>query len=204
MYDWARARANPYLFREPFAGELPVAASSTAMRFDVTAGVAVLKRTPRILSAWLVGLPDAWSNANEGPETWSAFDIVGHLIHGERTDWIPRARIILAQGEDRTFAPFDRFAQFDASRGLTMPQLLATFASLRAENLATLASWNLTPAQLALTGTHPALGSATLEQLLATWVTHDLNHLAQMARVMAGQYRDAVGPWREYLSILER
>ena len=174
------------------------------MDFDLSAGVAILERTPHTLRAMLAGLPPAWTGANEGPETWSPYDIVGHLIHGERTDWMGRARIILAQGDDRRFAPFDRFAQFRESQGRSLAELLDEFARLRAENLATLAGWRLTGAQLALEGEHPEFGAVTLRQLLATWVAHDLGHVAQTARVMAKQYRDAVGPWRAYLPVLDR
>src|SRR5690348_8338047 len=174
------------------------------MDFDLTTGLSVLDRTPHTLRALLAGLTPAWTDATEGPETWSPYVIIGHLIHGERTDWIPRARIILAQGADRRFEPFDRFAQFRESEGKSLAQLLDELAQLRAENLATLRSWRLTDAQLALDGEHPACGRVTLRQLLATWVAHDLGHIAQTARVMAKQYRDAVGPWRAYLPVMDR
>jgi hypothetical protein len=173
------------------------------MQFSLPAAVSVLERTPHTLRAMLEGLPPAWTDATEGPETWSAYDIVGHLIHGERTDWIPRARIVLAQGPDRRFEPFDRTAQFRESGGRPLAELLDELVRLRAANLATLAGWRLTDAELALQGEHPALGTVTLGQLLASWVAHDLGHVAQTARVMAKQYRDAVGPWREYLPVLE-
>jgi hypothetical protein len=174
------------------------------MDFDLPTGIAVLERTPHTLRAMLAGLPSAWTDATEGPDTWSPYVIVGHLIHGERTDWIPRARIILAQGPQRRFAPFDRLAQFRESEGKSLPDLLDELARLRAESLATLASWRLTDAQLALEGEHPAFGTVTLRQLLATWVAHDLGHVAQTARVMAKQYREAVGPWRAYLPVMDR
>ena len=174
------------------------------MAFELGAATEVLARTPATLRALLGGLPSGWTDATEGPETWSPFDVVGHLIHGERTDWIPRARIILAQGAARTFAPFDRFAQGEESRGKKLAELLETFEQLRVGNLATLRGWKLTPAQLELTGEHPAFGTVTLRQLLATWVAHDLGHIAQVTRVMAKQYRDEVGPWREYLPVLDR
>lgn len=173
------------------------------MHFDLAIGVAVLERTPATLRALLAGLQDDWTTATEGPETWSPYDVVGHLIHGERTDWIARAEIILAQGANRRFAPFDRFAQFRESQGKTLVQLLDEFAQLRAANLGILAGWKLTDAQLALEGEHPELGPVTLRNLLATWVAHDLNHVGQIARVMAKQYRDAVGPWRQYLPIMD-
>jgi hypothetical protein len=172
--------------------------------FVLTDGMAVLERTPHTLRAMLAGLPSTWIDATEGPETWSPYVIVGHLIHGERTDWIPRAQLILAQGPERRFAPFDRFAQFRESQGRSLADLLDEFARLRAENLATLAGWRLTDAQLALQGEHPDFGPVTLRQLLATWVAHDLGHVAQTARVMAKQYRAAVGPWRAYLPVMDR
>ena len=174
------------------------------MDFDLTAALPVLERTPHALRALLAGLPPAWTAATEGPETWSPYDVVGHLLHGERTDWIPRAQIVLAQGAQRRFPPFDRLAQFRESQGRTLEALLDDFARARAENLATLAGWRLTGAQLDLVGEHPAFGPVTLRQLLATWVAHDLGHVAQVARVMAKQYRDAVGPWRAYLPVLDR
>lgn len=174
------------------------------MEFNLDQTISILERTPLTLQAMLAGLSPAWTDATEGPDTWSPFVVVGHLIHGERTDWIPRARIILAQGPNRHFEPYDRFAQFRESQGKPLAQLLDEFARLRAENLATLAGWRLTEAQLALEGVHPAFGAVTLGQLLATWATHDLGHIAQAARVMAKQYREAVGPWRAYLSILDR
>jgi DinB superfamily len=174
------------------------------MDFDLTAGIAVLERTPRTLTAMLSGLAPDWTDATEGPDTWSPYVIVGHLIHGERTDWIPRAQIILAQGTNRKFTPYDRFAQFRESQGKSLGDLLEEFARLRADNLTTLAGWRLTDAELALEGEHPEFGAVTLRQLLSTWVAHDLGHVAQTARVMAKQYRDAVGPWRAYLPVLDR
>ena len=171
------------------------------MDFDLTAGIAVLERTPATLRAMLGGLPPLWTDATEGPETWSPYVIVGHLIHGERTDWIPRAQSILAQGPERRFTPYDRFAQFLESQGKSLAELLDEFAHLRGQNLATLAGWRLTDAQLGLEGQHPEFGAVTLRQLLATWVAHDLGHIAQIARVMAKQYREAIGP---YLPIVTR
>lgn len=176
----------------------------STMDFDLATGTAILERTPHTLRAMLAGLPSAWTDATEGPQTWSPYVIIGHLIHGERTDWIPRARIILAQGPDRRFTPFDRFAQLRESRERSLAELLDELAQLRAASLATLAGWQLTEAQLALEGEHPEFGPVTLRQLLATWVAHDLAHIAQAARVMARQYRDAVGPWRAYLRIMDR
>ena len=174
------------------------------MSFDLHHGIAVLDRTPATFRALLAGLPEAWTAANEGPDTFSPFDNVGHLIHGERADWIPRAGIILAQGANRRFEPYDRFAQVRESAGKTLAQLLDEFADLRARNLETLRGWNLTEAHLVLAGEHPEFGAVTLRQLLATWVAHDLGHLAQTARVMAKRYRDAVGPWRVYLPVMDR
>jgi hypothetical protein len=174
------------------------------MDFDLPTGVAVLQRTPATLGALLAGLPPQWTDATEGPDTWSPYDILGHLVHGERADWIPRARIILEQGENRRFVPFDRLAQFRESQGKSLVDLLDEFTRLRAESLETLAGWRLTDEQLALEGEHPAFGRVTLRQLLSTWVAHDLGHVAQTARVMAKQYREAVGPWRAYLPVLDR
>ncbi len=174
------------------------------MDFDLEGGIAVLERTPRVLRAMLSGLGPEWIDATEGEASWSPYVIVGHLVHGERTDWIPRAELILAQGANRRFTPFDRFAQLRESQGKTLDELLEEFTRLRADNLATLAEWRLTEAQLALEGEHPELGVVTLRQSLATWVAHDLGHVAQAARVMAKQYREAVGPWRVYLPVLDR
>ena len=174
------------------------------MEFELAPATQVLSRTPETLRAMLGGLSDEWIRATEGPETWSPYDIVGHLVHGERSDWIPRARIILAQDADRRFPPFDRFAQFRNSRGQSLDDLLGEFARLRAESLVTLAGWRLDDRALSLQGEHPAFGVVTLRQLLSTWVAHDLGHIAQVARVMAKQYRDAVGPWRSYLPVLDR
>jgi hypothetical protein len=174
------------------------------MELELEQGTAVLERTPGVLRAMLTGLDPAWTDATEGPETWSPYVILGHLIHGERTDWIQRARIVLAQGASRRFTPFDRLAQLHESAGKSISDLLDEFARLRAANLATLAGWRLTDAQLALVGEHPELGPVTLRQLLATWVAHDLGHIAQTARVMAKQYRSAVGPWRAYLPVMDR
>jgi hypothetical protein len=173
-------------------------------RFDLALAIAVLERTPATFRALLAGLPDAWTMPNEGPDTFSAFDNLGHLVHGERTDWIPRARIILEHGRARPFDPFDRFAQAHESRGKSVNDLLGELETLRAQNLVTLRGWRLTERELALEGEHPALGRVTLAQLLATWVVHDLGHLAQTSRVMAKQYRDEVGPWRAYLPIVDR
>jgi hypothetical protein len=173
----------------------------TRRPFALAEATALLARTPGTLDALLRGLPDPWIVAHEGGETWSPFDVVGHLVHGERTDWMPRARLILAQGDVVAFEPFDRFAQRQDT-GRTLPVLLDEFASLRAENLRELAAMPIDEDALDRTGRHPALGSVTLRQLLATWVAHDLDHLAQVARVLATQYADEVGPWRAYLRII--
>jgi hypothetical protein len=170
--------------------------------FTVEEGVAILARTPATLDALLRGLPDGWIVAHEGGETWSPFDVIGHLIHGERADWLPRARILLQHGESRPFDKFDRFAQFALSEGRTLASLLDEFASLRRENLAGLAAMHLTAADLDRRGRHPELGPVTLRQLLATWVAHDLDHVVQISRVLARQYADEVGPWRAYLRII--
>ena len=174
------------------------------MEFDLTNGIAVLERTPATMRALLDGLSPAWTDATEGPDTWSPYVVIGHLIHGERTDWIPRAQIIRAQDANRTFTPYDRFAQFRESQGKTLVQLLDEFARLRAQNVGTLRSWRLTEAQLALEGEHPELGAVTMRQLLACWVAHDLGHIVQVARVMAKQYREAIGPWTAYLSVMQK
>jgi hypothetical protein len=174
------------------------------MEFDLEKGIAILDRTPSVLRAMLEELPPEWVDADEGPETWSPYVIVGHLIHGERADWIRRAGLILERGANRRFEPFDRLAQFRESEGKTLSDLLDEFMQLRDGNLALLVGWQLTDAQLALEGEHPVFGTVTLRQLLSTWVAHDLGHIAQTARVMAKQYRDAVGPWRAYLPVMDR
>lgn len=161
-----------------------------------------LAATPAVLDAWLRPLPIWWTHATEGENTWSPFDVVGHLIHGERTDWLPRLRRILEHGEAKPFDPFDRFAQFEASRGKTLAELLDEFADVRARSLEALTAHQLTEADLDRRGRHPALGVVTVRQLLATWVVHDLDHVMQIARVMAHQYGEHVGPWRAYLRIL--
>lgn len=168
--------------------------------FKLDEAVAILERTPASLKAMLEDLPESWAQAKEGEGTWSPYDVIGHLIHGERTDWIPRAQHILA-GDPRPFVPFDRTAQFTESHGQTLSELLTTFANLRRENLATLKSMNLINADFDRRGLHPELGEVTMRQLLATWVVHDLDHVGQIARTMAKAYTNATGPWIEYLSI---
>ena len=174
------------------------------MDFDLVNSIAVLERTPRVVEALLSGIPDAWTTGNEGADTWSPFDNVGHLIDCELTDWMTRLHIILNQGANRRFEPFDRFRHVDRNKGRTLSELLAEFRQLREQSLSDLRGLNLTAAQLLLTGEHPEFGTVTLEQLLATWVAHDLGHIAQITRVMAKQYRDAVGPWEAYLPVLHR
>jgi hypothetical protein len=172
------------------------------MRFDLEDTIALLSRTPNSLNALLRDIPQSWSQGNEGPKTWSPFDIIGHLIHGERTDWMPRARVILQHGESRAFDPFDRLAQERESQGKSLAELLDNFAQLRSENLQALRAMKLQPEDFERRGRHPALGVVTLSQLLATWAIHDLTHLHQLSRVMADQYRGAVGPWSAYLGVL--
>lgn len=165
-------------------------------------GMAVLERTPAVLRAIIAGLPSQRIDATEGPDTWSPYVIAGHLVHGERADWVVRAKIILEQGKQRTFEKFDRFAQFRESEGKSLVQLLDEFEELTVKNLRVVRAWGVTDAQMRLTGVHPAFGEVTLRQLLATWTAHDLGHVVQISRGMAKQYRDAVGPWREYLSVM--
>jgi DinB family protein len=172
------------------------------MQFDLGASIDVLRRTPATLRALLQDTGAAWSRGNEGVETFSAFDVVGHLIDGEETDWMARARIILAPGKDRRFEPYDRFRHKARNASRTLESLLDEFERLRAENLRVLESWQLTGGQLDLTGEHPRFGAVTLRQLLAAWVVHDLGHIAQAARVMAKQYRAEVGPWVAFLPVL--
>ena len=172
------------------------------MDFDLELFTQALSRTPGTLRALLDGLPDPWIRATEGPDSFSPFDVVGHLIDGEETDWVPRARIILAQGPDPRFPPYDRFRHRARNVGRSISSLLTEFADLRAANLDLLRSWHLTPATLGLPGIHPSLGRVTLRELLSAWVVHDLGHLAQVARVMAKQYREAVGPWVPFLPVL--
>lgn len=172
------------------------------MEFQLDKAKEVLRRTPVTLNALLSDLPNDWVMANEGPDTWSPYDVIGHLIEGEETDWIPRARIILEQGEARPFDKFDRFAMFEKSKGKSLPELLARFEELRGESLRQLDEMNLTAELLQKQGTHPALGVVTLSQLLSAWVVHDLGHIRQIVRVMAKQYREAIGPWTAYLTIV--
>lgn len=172
------------------------------MNFDLDSSLRLLARTPGTLTALLDGLPEPWFRGTEGPETFSPFDVVGHLIDGEETDWVPRAKIMLAGGPDPVFEPYDRFRHKARNAGRSLESLLAEFAALRAANLELVSSWKLTQTKLDLPGRHLRLGPVTLRQLLASWVVHDLEHLAQVARVMAKQYRGEVGPWTPFLPVL--
>ena len=172
------------------------------MDFDLELSIDVLARTPGALKALLGGLAEPWVRSREGPDTFSAFDVVGHLIDGEETDWIPGARIILAKGDDPRFEPYDRFRHRARNAGRSLASLLDELEGLRASNLTLLRSWRLSAADLDLPGMHPSLGRVTLRELLATWTVHDLEHIAQIARVMAKQYGDQVGPWVPFLPIL--
>lgn len=172
------------------------------MNFDLGLSIDVLARTPATLQTLLKGLGEPWVRGVEGPDTFSPFDVVGHLIDGEETDWIPRARIIIGRGPNLRFEPYDRFRHRTRNVERSLEALLEEFAQLRADNIELLGSWQLTPADLALPGMHPSLGPVTLEQLLAAWVVHDLGHIAQVVRVMAKQYYDATGPWVPFLPVL--
>ena len=174
------------------------------MTYKVSHALEILEQTPKTLQSLLSNLSDDWIYCNEGDETWSAFDVVGHLIHCENTDWVPRLNIILNDAKDKTFEPFDRFAQFENSKGKTLKYLLEEFQQLRAKNLEYLKSLQLSDNELSLKGNHPELGEVSVKELLATWVTHDLGHIAQISRVMAKQYKSEVGPWVKYISILNK
>ena len=174
------------------------------MNFNTTEAIEILSRTPGTLRSTLSGLSEGWITTNEGDATWTPFDVVGHLIHGEETDWIPRLRIILKAGESQPFPSFDRQAQFEKSKGKSLAELLDQFGKLRMENIASLKQVLAKGIELDKRGTHPELGSVTIRELLATWVIHDLDHLSQITRVMANRYIDDVGPWKEYLGILKQ
>ncbi len=173
------------------------------MEHNLADTISLLTRTPAALNALLRDLPETWTFRNEGENTWSAFDVVGHLIHGERTDWMPRARMVLQFGETERFEPFDRLGHERESQGKSLGQLLDEFGRLRSQNLSQLSSMNLRREDLARRGRHPALGVVTLSELLSTWAVHDLTHLHQISRIMANQYREAVGPWSAYLGVLQ-
>lgn len=173
------------------------------MQFDLDDAINALTRTPNVLRAMLQGLPSEWITGNEGENTWSPYDVLGHLIHGERTDWIVRAKTILKEGEKKAFKSFDRFAQFSESQGKSLEELLDIFESLRQENIQTLEAMKLNQQDLIKTGIHPELGKVQLKELLATWVAHDLDHIVQISRTMAKQYQEEVGPWCKYLSVMK-
>jgi hypothetical protein len=173
------------------------------MQHNLENTISLLTRTPAALSALLGDLPETWTMRNEGENTWSAFDVVGHLIHGERSDWMPRAKIVLQFGETQAFEPFDRWGHVQESEGKSLPQLLDEFARLRKENLDELRGLHLRPEDFERRGRHPALGVVTLSELLAAWGAHDLTHLHQISRIMAHQYRQAVGPWSRFLGVLQ-
>jgi uncharacterized damage-inducible protein DinB len=172
------------------------------MQFNLEQAINVLERTPQVLQALLSSLPTNWTKSNEGGDSWSVYDIIGHLIHGEKTDWITRAQLILQQ-TNTPFTPFDRFAQFNDSKGKSLEELLEQFTLLRQANIKALKALNLEEDQLQLEGIHPDFGRVTLKELLATWTVHDLNHIAQIVRVMGHQYKEEVGPWKAYLSLLQ-
>lgn len=172
------------------------------MQFSITSALQILERTPVVLETMLSNLQDEWTLSNEGENTWSAFDIIGHFIHGEKTDWIPRMHIILNDNAEKRFTPFDRFAQFTDSSGKSLEELLHEFKTLRVQNIAQLNSIEFTDELLNKTGIHPTFGSVTLKQLLAAWVVHDLTHIYQISRVMAKQYEAEVGPWKQFLGVL--
>ena len=173
------------------------------MEFEFNKSIELLQTTPSILWAWLDQLPPDWILSSVGEDTWSPFDVVGHLIHGEKTDWIARTEIILSDEADKEFEPFDRFAMFEDSKGKTIHELLAEFEDLRRHNIERLRSLQISETDLDKTGLHPNLGVVTLRQLISTWVVHDLDHLGQIAEIMGRQYKEEVGPWREFLGILE-
>ncbi|WP_343485932.1 DinB family protein [Allomuricauda sp. d1] len=174
------------------------------MIFNLNKAVAVLTRTPKVLYCLLSDLPEEWTHQNEGPNTWSPYDIVGHLIHGEQTDWLVRTKIILSNASDKTFTPFNRFAHFENSKGKSLESLLQEFEGLRNINLDQLMQLNLSTADLDKEGTHPELGQVKLKELLAAWVAHDLGHIVQISRVMAKQYKSEVGPWTQYITALKQ
>jgi hypothetical protein len=174
------------------------------MKFNIDKAMPILERTPAIVTMLLKDLDNDWIYNNEGQDTWSPFDVVGHYIHGEKTDWIPRLNIILGEQDDKRFVPFDRFAQFRDSKGKSLDELLDEFTRLRSENIDKLKKVTLDESTLSKKGIHPAFGEVTLEQLLSSWVVHDLGHISQITRVLAKQYKEAVGPWTEYMGILNR
>ena len=173
------------------------------MKYDLNRSIEILERTPAVMHALLSGIHDDWVMNNEGPETFSPYDVIGHLVHGEKTDWTERAKMILAYGNTKTFVPWNRFAQYEESKGKTLAQLLDEFAAIRKENIIWFKGLQLTEADLDRKGMHPVLGDVTLRNLLATWVVHDLTHIAQVTRVMAKQYKEEMGPWPQFFRILD-
>lgn len=172
------------------------------MNYSIPQAIEILERTPAVLQALLSGLSDDWIMHNEGPETFSPYDVVGHLIHGEKTDWTARIKVILQHGNSKPFERWDRFAQYENSKGKTLQQLLDEFAAVRKENIEWFTALNLTETDFERKGLHPVLGEVTLKHLLSTWVVHDLTHIAQITRVMAKQYKTEMGPWPEFFRIL--
>jgi DinB superfamily len=173
------------------------------MKFNLNKSLEILTRTPDVLNSLLSNLSDDWTKNSEGGDSWSPYDIIGHLIHGEKTDWIARAKIILSETGNKKFEPYDRFAQFKDSKGKTLSQLLDEFSDLRKENIKTLNSFGIDEEKLKMEGIHPNFGTVTLKGLLSTWVIHDLTHIAQISRVMAKQYKDEMGPWIEYVRLMK-
>lgn len=174
------------------------------MMVELERAVEILGRTPAVLRAWLGGLADFWARSNYGEATFSPFDVVGHLIEAEQTNWMTRLRVMMEHGDTKPFPAFERYAMYESSVGRSMDDLLESFAALRAKSLDALRVHDLTPEKLDLRGKHPDLGEVRVWHLIAAWVVHDLGHLHQVAKAMAFQYRDEVGPWREYLTILPR
>jgi len=174
------------------------------MKFDLNKSIEILERTPGVIEVMLKGISTEWIMNNEGPDTWSPYDVVGHLIHGEKTDWMARLDIVLSDGKNKKFKPFDRFAQFEESKGKSLNALLNEFKTIRKENIIKLRIKKIESSDLSRKGIHPVFGEVTLKNLLSTWVAHDLSHIAQIARVMAKQYKTEVGPWKEYLPIMTR
>ncbi len=173
------------------------------MQYKVNEALEILERTPAVLRDLLSGLSNVWTTNNEGENTWSPFDVVGHLVHGEEVDWLVRTKIVLEHGESKTFEPFDRFAQFEKSKGKNLEQLLDEFEKLRIANIEEFKSLDIQESDLSKTGSHPGLGTVNLRNMLSSWVVHDLGHIAQIARVMAKQYSSEIGPWHEYMGIMK-
>jgi len=173
------------------------------MQFDINRAIEVLERTPSVIKSLLSEISDEWTLNNEGENTWSPYDVVGHLVHGEKTDWMPRLEMVLGNSETKTFEPYNRFAQFEMSKGKSLATLLSEFELFRKENLDTLKAKNISEKDLNKIANHPSLGSVTLKNLLSAWVVHDLGHITQISRVMAKQYKEEIGPWSKYLTIVK-